>query len=269
MRGRRAPSRSPRATIFPAAMTAAARTNAAPTGTALVLDVDALLAKLPAAARAQMAWVKAPIFDGLRRLRTEAFSDVLLDEVVAVTLQPLTALGRTFVELMAANRDLLRASLMDDFERDRTRLQAYVADADAADTAAWGLGFLRSFYDAMLSYVEPGQLPTFYGDQLEQAFEKKPLRSLIRGQVALMAGVEGVKADAPREKVVELLDIAFLELIDVRDSLRQHGLWISAFPEETSEQRRRDVVRYAGRLRELLSDEDWRSFDEARLGDLR
>lgn len=251
-------------------MTAAARSHAAPNGAALVLDVEALLAKLPASARAQVAWVKAPILDGVRRLRTEAFSDALLDEVVATTLRPLAALGRTFVELMAANRDLLRASIMEDFERDRTRLQAYVADPDAADTADWGLGFLRSFYDATLTYVEPGQLPTSYdNEELEQALENKAFRALMRGQVALMAALEGVKAEASPDKVVELLDIAFLQLVDVRDHLRQHGLWISAFPEETPEERRQGALRYAERLREVLTDDDWGSFGEARLGDLR
>jgi hypothetical protein len=249
-------------------MTAAARSNAAPSGAALVLDVEALLAKLPAAARAQVAWVKAPILEGVRRLQTEAFSDALLDEVVAATLRPLAALGRTFAELMAVNRDLLRASIMEDFERDRTRLQAYV-DADAADTAAWGLGFLRSFYDAVLTYVGPSQVPTLHDDEVEHAFDIKPFRTLMRGQVALMAALEGVKAEAPSSKVAELLDIAFLQLIDVRDHLRQQGLWISAFPDETSEERRQDALRYAERLREIFSDDDWGSFGEARLGDLR
>jgi len=84
-----------------------------------------------------------------------------------------------------------------------------------------------------------------------------------------MAALDGVKAEAPPDKVAELLDIAFLELIAVRDHLRQHDLWISPFPEETSEERRQDTLRYAERLREVFTADDWGSFGEARLGDLR
>lgn len=40
-------------------------------------------------------------------------------------------------------------------------------------------------------------------------------------------------------------------------------------PEETTEQRTQDVLRYAERLREVLTEDDWATFEQARLGDLR
>jgi hypothetical protein len=256
------------ASLVTIAMNSAVATTA-PTGAALVLDVDALWARLPAALRAQITWVQAPITEGLQKLRTATLSDDLLDEVAGTLMRPLQTLSRAYVNLMASNRDEVRAALMADLERDAQLVQDYLNDPDAADTAKWVLGFLRSFFGTVLTLVEPGHLADIDFDAMEKAMNKPDACSFLRGQVAIMGAIDGVKNDASKERVTELIDIAFLQLIDVRDQFRKLGVWLSAFPDETSEQRRRDALRYAGRLRELVTDEEWQAFDRARLGNLR
>jgi len=242
--------------------------NAAPARAALVLDVDALLERLPAQVRANLAWTKAPIAEQLRRLQSESVADALLDDVARAIAAPLQTLGRAFLEFMAANQDVLRAAVMDDIGRDQRRVESYVDDADAVDTAQWAFGFLRSFFNVTLPLLElvvPSQLE----NAIHLGLEDSRKADLLRGQIALMGAIEAVKSEAPRDKVVELVEVAFLRLMRARDHFRQVGFWVSPFPEETTEQRRHDTMRYAQRLREVLTDDDWATFGQARFGDLR
>jgi len=242
--------------------------NAAPARATLVLDVEALLERLPAQVRANLEWTKAPIAAELRRLQGESVTDVLLDDVTRAIAAPLQTLGRAFWELMTANHDVLRAAVMDDLAKDERRVQAYVDDADAVDTAEWAFGFLRSFFNATLPFFEL-VVPSELENAVQQGLEDSRMADLLRGQIALMGAIEAVKSEAQREKVVELVEVAFLRLMRARDHFRQVGFWVSPFPEETTEQRRQDTLRYAQRLREVLTDEDWATFGQARFGDLR
>jgi hypothetical protein len=101
------------------------------------------------------------------------------------------------------------------------------------------------------------------------ALEDSRMADLLRGQIALMGAIEAVKSEALPEKVVEWVEVAFLRLMRARDHFRQVGFWVSPFPEETTEQRRQDTLRYAQRLREVLTDDDWATLGQARFGDLR
>jgi len=231
--------------------------------------VEALLGRLSATSRAQLTWVKAPIASGLARLYNEPFTDALLDEVVDAVLRPMSSLGKAIAELLAENPDRLRAAIVEDVERDREKLLAYVQDPDATDTAQWVFGLMRAVFDVLLSHVDPALLPMFYDVELDQALTDDKFRSFMRGQVALMAAVQAAKTQARPESVIDLLDVAFLQLIAVRDYLRKHGLWITAFPNETAEKRRHDTLHYAHRVREVLTNEDWEGLDEARFRDLR
>lgn len=242
--------------------------NAAPARAALVLDVDALLERLPAQLRASLAWTKAPIASQLRRLQSEAVTDGLLDEVTRAIAAPLQTLGRAFLEFMAANQDVLRAAVMDDIGRDQRRVQSYVDDDDAVDTAEWAFGFLRSLFNATLPLLEL-MGPSDVENAVQYGLEDSRLADLLYGQIALMGAIEGVKNEAPRERVIELIDVAFLRLMRTRDHFRQVGFWVSPFPEETTEQRTQDALRYAERLREILTEDDWATFGQARFGDLR
>lgn len=242
--------------------------NTAPARAALVIDVDALLERLPPTERARVAWAKPPIAEALGRLQVEPVAEALLDEIMRTIAVPLQTLGRTILELMHENPELLRAAVMDDFARELGRVESYVNDADAVDTARWAFGFLRSFFNAtlpLLSLVQPSELDGLLSPSLEDS----KLIGLMRGHIALMGSVEAAKSEAPRELVIELIEVAFLQLMRTRDHLRQLGVWISPFPEETTEQRRHDALRYADRLREILTADDWKNFEQARFGDLR
>jgi hypothetical protein len=242
--------------------------NATPARATLVLDVEALLERLPAQLRANLEWTKAPIAAELAKLQGEVVTDVLLDAVTRAIAAPLQTLGRAFWELMTANHDLLRAAVMDDIARDERRVRAYVSDADAIDTVEWAFGFLRSFFNATLPFFEL-VAPTELESAVQHGLEDPRMADLLRGQIALMGAIEAVKSEATQDKVIELLEVSFSRLMRARDHFRQVGFWVSPFPEETSEQRRQDTMRYAQRLREVLTDDDWATFGQARFGDLR
>jgi hypothetical protein len=66
-----------------------------------------------------------------------------------------------------------------------------------------------------------------------------------------------------------LLDVAFLELNKFRATLRKAGVFLTPFPTETVEDRRRGLLESAERLRRSLSDDDWRVLEQARVRNLR
>lgn len=168
-----------------------------------------------------------------------------------------------------ANRDGARAALVEDFNRDETQLRAYLDDEDAADTLTWIVAFVRSFFGVVFMVISPDQLAEIEQDELEKHATDRRLLPLYKSQVALMAAVECSKHDDPRERAVELLEVAFLEMMSFRDAMRQDGLWLPLFPQETPADRRHATLHYALRLREALTDEDWAVLDDARMGDLR
>ena len=71
------------------------------------------------------------------------------------------------------------------------------------------------------------------------------------------------------DRCASLIDAAFMAFMAFRSSLREHGVWLSPFPNETSEERRESLLRYASRLRETLTEQDWQTLDGARMGNLR
>jgi hypothetical protein len=158
---------------------------------------------------------------------------------------------------------------MEDLQRDETRLREYLDDEDAVDTLAWVVAFLRSFYGTILTLLGPTELATLGQEAVEEHLEDPRVLSLLKGQVALMAALEAPKEEGARERVVELLDVAFLEFMEFRDHLRRDGFWLSPFPGETSEERRTGALKYGLRLRNALTDSDWKALDGARMGDLR
>jgi hypothetical protein len=88
-----------------------------------------------------------------------------------------------------------------------------VEDADAVDTSEWVFGFLRSFLSATLSLVELVTPPQ--REDILQMLDDPRVRCLMEGQIALMAAIEAVKSAAPKERVIELVEIAFLRLYPV------------------------------------------------------
>lgn len=167
------------------------------------------------------------------------------------------------------SRDEVRAALLEDFNRDETQLRGYLNDEEAIDTLAWLVAFWRAFFGMVFMVFSPEQLAAIRPNDLEKLADDSELTPLYKSQVALMAAVECSKHGDPRERAIELLDIAFLEMMSLRDALRRDGFWLSLFPQETPAERRQATLRYARGLRSAFNDEDWLLLDAARMGDLR
>src|SRR5713101_9441246 len=101
--------------------------------------------------RAQVAWAKKPIENGLVRLCTEELTDGLVAQVAEQIWKPLASIGRVCWSLVAASPDEWRAKLVDDFRLEEQRLAAFVEEEDSRDTLRWILGLLHSFLGLTLS----------------------------------------------------------------------------------------------------------------------
>ncbi len=233
-----------------------------------VLDVEAMLRRLPAEARARVAWTKKPVKDAVSRLRTEPLTDDLVVEVADLVIAAVSAIGQEALRTFADDIDEFQATLMSDLQREEERLRSFVAEEDAQDTVSRVIGVLRSFVS--LAVAVPAAHVAPLGEAAwAQAVAASGMKPFLGGLVALMAaGQEAMEGGRP-ERARELIEVAYLQLIEFRDLARRNGLPLSAHPTETIEERRERLRRDADRLRGTLSDDDWRVLDEARLRDVR
>ena len=233
-----------------------------------VLDVDQALARLPAEARARVVWAKKPIENGLARLCTEQLTDDLVAQVADETWKPLASIGRVFRSMVAASPDEWRARLVDDFKLEEERFAAFVEQEDSRDTLRWILGLLQSFVGLALSV--PAEVVGEIDDGLlDQLGADADFRLYLRGSLALMGANETRRTGGDPQRARDLLDVAFLELNRFRATMRKHGVFLTPFPFETVEERRRGLLESAHRLRDALSEDDWRVLEQARMHDLR
>ena len=239
------------------------------TGTMAVLDVETMLKRLPAEARAQLAWAQRPVETGILRLRREPLTDELVAEVAQQIGQPLQAITRAVWRTLASNFDEFRAVLMQDFRRDEDRLTTFVEDDESRDTARWVIGIVRSFYESPVVAVGLDVAPTFDESFWQQVAADPDVQKLNQGMVALIAAVEESKHGTDRSRAADLLDVSFLALNDFRTRARSQGVWFSPFATETVEERRTQLLHYAERLRSSLSEQDWAVLEQARMTGLR
>lgn len=258
-----------RATVWkPRRLTLAAAATTAVPFAIPVLDVDQVLARLPADARARLVWAKKPIEEGLARLSTEELTDDLVAEVALAVWKPVVSIGRSFSSIVAASPDEWRAQFADDYKIEEQRLSAFIEDEGSRDTLRWILGLLQSFLGLTLAI--PAEFITQIDDHaFEQLGADAEFRRYLRGLVALMGANEARRIGVDPQRARDLLDIAFLELNRFRAALRKAGVFLSPFPSETVDERRRALLDSAARVREELSDDDWRVLDQARMRDLR
>jgi hypothetical protein len=233
-----------------------------------VLDVAMVLSRLPAEARARVAWARKPIEDGLARLGTESLTDELVAQVADDTWKPVTSLGRAFWDVVGANVDEWRAKLVDDFKLEEEQLAAFVEQEDSRDTLRWVLGLLQSFLGLSLS-VPPEVLSRIDEATFARASADEDFKPYIRTLIVLMAAAETRRAKGDPQRARDLLDVAFIELMKFRATMRKLGVSLTPFPLETVEERRRGLLESADRLRKALSDDDWRVLEQARMRDLR
>ncbi len=233
-----------------------------------VLDVETVLARLPAEARARVSWAKKPIEEGLTRLRMEPLTDDLVAEVTDKMWGPFGSLWRALGEIVGTNQGEWRAKFVDDFNLEEHQLAAFVEQEESRDTLRWILGLLQSFLGLALSIP-----PEFSAQIDETTFAKlsadEGFKPYMRTVVVLMAAADTRRAKGDPQRARDLLDVAFLELSKFRATMRKHGVSLTPFPSETLEERRRGLLESADRLRKALSDDDWRVLEQARMHDLR
>ncbi len=233
-----------------------------------VLDVETVLARLPAEARARVAWAKKPIESGLARLRTESLTDDLAAEVTDEMWKPLVSLWGALGEVVGANQNEWRATFVGDFKLEEQQLAAFVEQEESRDTLRWILGLLQSFLGLALS-VPPEFIAQVDEATVARAIADDGFKPYMRTLVVLMAAAETRRAAGTPQRARDLLDVAFLELSKFRATMRKHGVSLTPFPSETIEERRRGLLESANSLRKALSDDDWRVLERARLHDLR
>ena len=233
-----------------------------------MLDVEQALDRLPAEARARVTWARKPIESGLTRLCTEDLTDVLVAQIAEETWKPVAAIGRVFWSLVATSPDEWRARLVDEFKLEEQRLTAFLEQEDSGDTLRWILGLLQSFFGLTLSIPAEfiGQIDDNAIGQLDGDADFRPY---LRGCIALMGVNEVRRTGGDPQRARDLLDVAFLELNKFRATLRKHGVFLTPFPSESVEERRRRLLDSVERLRHALSDNDWRVLERARMHDLR
>jgi hypothetical protein len=229
-----------------------------------LLNVETVLGRLPAAARARVAWAKKPIQDGLSRLRTEPVTDELVAEVADELRAPIATLGRVFSEIVAARRDESRAKFDDDFELEERQLAAFVEQEDSRDTLRWVLALLQS----VALTVSPEVITTVDENVFAKLGADEDFKPYIRTLVVLMAVAETRTVGGDPQRARDLLDVAFLEMNRFRATLRKQGVWLTPFPFESVEERHRGLLEAAARLRQALSDDDWLVLEQARMRDL-
>ena len=158
--------------------------------------------------------------------------------------------------------------MVDDFRLEEQQLAAFLDEEDARDTLRWVLGLLSSFMGLALA-IPPEFVRQVDESVIDQLGSDADFQPYLRGAIALMAANETRKAGGDPQRARDLLDIAFLELTKFRAALRKHGVFLTPFPNETVEERRRGLLESAERLRAALTDDDWRTLEQARMHDIR
>lgn len=240
-----------------------------PGGTPPVLDIDAMMRRLPAQARADLVWTRTPIAEASSRLRAEPLTEELLETVAVSFVTPMCAIASAVWRALAENPDEWRAALMSDFSNEEASLQAFLGEEDSRDTLTWITGFLRFFYATAFSSLPMDRIASVLEEEFEEAARQPEAIGFLIGMATLMAAAEEARAGGDVERARELVDCSFLQFREFRDRLRQEGLNLSAFPFETTEQRRDRFRKAVRHLRIALSQEDWRAIADARISTLR
>lgn len=234
-----------------------------------LLDVDATLRLLPADVRASVAWARKPFHDASARLRTEPLTDAMIADATSAAWKAIVSVRRALSEVHeSTDGDDMRSRASDEMKTEIEQLAAFVDDDASRDTLEWITGFLRCFTEVVLSlpredFVELVEtLP-------EGLAEDEAFAPYIRGLVVLMAANDVRREGDDPARARDLIDVGFVELTKFRGALRRRGLSVSPFARETPEARARGLLASARSLRETLTDDDWRTLEEARLHDLR
>ncbi len=249
---------------------AGAVTSRLETGPLSVEGLQRLIDRLPAETRARVAWAPAELAGSV-----SSFLDGAMDESSVSSLA--SDLGRVSTSIRPAvsslvdHLELLRSEL-ETVWRSEAVLLCSSLDPDTADLAEWTVRSWIAFGDLSLSLMgsamEEVKLALASADA---AADNRVTRrgSPLRVQALIMAAIEGVRRGTPRGVVTDLVLRAFDEMNGVLEQARAIGLHIDPFKGETLAERAERARRYAAHVRDALTEDDVRAFEEARLRQLR
>lgn len=235
-----------------------------------VRDLTALVAKLPSAERAALAWAPAAIEDELKRLREEPLNTHLVNET---TLAIFTQFGKALaVVIEALGAPGFLAEIKGIYHSESERLDRFLPDPGARRSARWAMRAFVGFLEAIplgpeiqAASLDPGLLTK---PELAEVF-KDDAAGVIRAVVLLMAAISLAERDGDKERAAELADRAFLEASRGVDHLARLGLSVELGLETPSANRGSRVLECVEEARAALASEDVAVLLQARLRELR
>lgn len=232
-------------------------------------DLEAVFARLPAEARARVAWARKPVKEGLLELRKGDLTDEAIQAAARKVWRPFLAIGQALWEAIGNNWEQASGAVTTLLQGDRDMLERFVDDRSTSDTIEWIIEFFQAYFGIILAILQsfkPEALRTMVEQAREHITEIETadeLEAILVGQVAFMAALDAARAGEDRERTGELIDIAFLELSRVRDVMQRAGLPILPFRDETPEQRMERTLRYAEHARTTLHAADLAALEGA------
>jgi hypothetical protein len=240
------------------------------TGPLSVEGVRRLIDRLPAETRARLAWAPTELTSSVSSFLDGAMDDSSLSSLVS-------DLGRVIASIwpavfsMAEHPELLRSELEAAWRSEASLLRSSL-DPGAADAAEWTIRAWIAFVDLSLTLMGAAM------EEFKRVLASDPAvidasatqrGSPLRVQALIMAAIEGVRRGKPQAVVAELVLRAFDEMHTVMEHAQAIGLHIDPFKGETLAERAERARRYAEHVRNALTEDDMRAFEESRLRRLR
>jgi len=210
--------------------------------------------------------------DASRRLRTEPLNDDLIASVAAAVWVPHRYIVAEMMKAFAADMEAYR-TIIDDLiaQMTRTISAALAGDTDRVDTLQWIAEWSRS-YQRMVPFMIRGAAEALQESLVEAdtlaMFCRSPEGGVFRAHVLIGAAEDEATAGGDRQRIGDLVDLAFLELCRGIDASREIMPWLPPFPfsGESRAERGARALRYAEAFRVNGSPEEHAAFQAAIAG---
>lgn len=230
--------------------------------------MELLLSRLPAAAQAGVRWTQRHFAAAFRRLQTEPLDETLVADVAESVWSPyrhlLVAMWKACVAVPG-----LYQSIFDESLAQATRIisEGLGDDHDGIDTLGWVVEWHRSVARTLIPMM-PGMAPdldALAGDpEASSELPHAPAGGMFRSQILLGAAEDAARTGVDKQRLKDLVDLAFLEMSHGVDASREAMPWLpqNPFGMESPAERGARATRYADALRESGSVEDLEAFRE-------
>lgn len=230
------------------------------------LDPSALMARLPARTRADLAWTEPALQRTLESLYEGPFEEERLQQAMHAFFE----LVRPIAEAVYANLPTSSGLELTTLGVNQLRTRGFLhLDPHTRDMALDALTILTAITNSVSksvrdSTLEPTTADSFKDPSVAAAFTASPL---VRSYVLLLAANKPFPDQPERQAHAgELVAWAFLMLSATLDRLARVGMVLDPFAGEAHGER---TLRAAEAVREVLDDEDLQILSEARMRDLR